>query len=125
MTIDKTEKLISDDSQEGGQGIDLNDDFLPEGPPLDLFWYLKDRSASGLADVSVSSDLPYFSEIVYRHLRYEQEALTFASTRELLTWVNEDEDRVNWAWTNPTYRRLLEASTSFGTDGTVNLTRTD
>jgi hypothetical protein len=125
MTIDKTEKRISDDSQEGGQDIDLNDGLLAEGSPLDLFWYLKDLSASGLADVSVSSDLPYFSEIVYRHLGYEQEALTFASTSELLTWVNEDEDRVNWAWTNPTYRRLLESSCSFGADGSVNLTRSD
>jgi hypothetical protein len=93
---------------------DPADDLAPEGETLDLYWHFKDEA---LIDPKNLRNNGYLRETyqmlldrIERLRGYELQALHFASTSDLLKWIRSDDDRMEWAWSNRTYSRLLQES---------------
>ncbi len=89
-------------------------DLAPTGEALDMWWHFKNEA---LIDPNNSRNDGYLKELFPilldrfdRFHKYELQALHFVSTSELLKWIRSDDDRMDWACSNKTYRRLLEES---------------
>jgi hypothetical protein len=114
MNHEKSDNGYPEDPYDGLLDSGRDDEPGPTGDPLDLFWHFKNEA---LIDPNNARHDRYLKES-YRHVldridcfhTYELQALHFESTSELLKWIRADDDRMDWAYSNRTYRRLLEES---------------
>lgn len=114
MKNEQTNKGYPEDPYEGLLDSGPENGLAPEGEALDLFWYFKDEADRNPNTSRIDKFLKEISSIVLDRIetyqRYELEALHFATTKELLIWIRMDDDRLDWAWSNRTYKRMLEES---------------
>lgn len=111
MKNEQTDNGYPQDPYEGLLDSGPENGLAPEGEALDLFWYFKDEADRNPNTPRIDKFLKEVSSIVLSRIeayqRYELEALHFATTKELLIWIRMDDDRLDWAWSNRTYRRML------------------
>lgn len=112
MKNEQTNNGYTKDPYEGLLDSGPENDLAPEGEALDLFWHFKDEADLNPNTPRIDKFLKQAWSMVLDHIernqRYELEALHFATTKELLMWIRRDDDRIDWAWSNRTYRRMLE-----------------
>ncbi len=112
MKNEQTYNGYPQDPYEGLLDSGPENGLAPEGEALDLFWYFKDEADRNPNTPRIDKFLKEVSSIVLNRIeayqRYELEALHFATTKELLMWIRMDDDRLDWAWSNRTYRRMLK-----------------
>ena len=112
MKNEQTNSGYPEDSYERLLDSGHENDLAPEGEALDLFWHFKDEADLNPNAPRIHKLLKEVSSVVLdrieRHQRYELEALHFATTKELLMWIRTNDDRLDWAWSNRTYKRMLE-----------------
>jgi hypothetical protein len=84
-----------------------DEDFAPEGPVTDLYWWLIRSKGDSSTEDDISKWAREVRDEIFRDTGYALHALTFKDEDQLIKWINSDQDIYRWAISHQTYQRII------------------